>query len=94
MADLYRDAGEGELAATFQVGDHTTRTAILHKVRYRTIPDSLLKVALARGEPEVLWALSQRHDLPCWALDTLIDSGITLVHRTLASSVRLTSEQP
>ena len=93
LATMYEHAGEASLVGAFLRGSKATQSAILSKYRFDPLPDALLEMALESRENEVLWSLSQRHDLPSEAIDSLIGRRSPLVQRSLASNPRMSSAQ-
>lgn len=89
MASLYSHVGNEALVGAFVAGDTPSRSAMLNLLQYEKLPDDLLEAAIEVKDEEVLWALSQRVDIPDSALRKLIASKSPLVHRKLASSPQL-----
>lgn len=92
MSTVFSRSGEAALIGSFVAGTKTAQSALLNKLRLQPLPNDLLSAALEVGDDEVLWAVSQRSDLPREALEKLIESDSTLVHRTLASSPQMRSD--
>lgn len=89
MSSIYSHVGEAAMLGAFVAGSPTDRAQLLGQLQYQPLPSNLLEAALEMGGHEVLWALSQRDDLPPAALEVLIESNSPLIHRKLASSSQM-----
>lgn len=92
LSSVYARSGEASLVGAFVAGTKSARSALLNKLRFQDLPSDLLSAALEVRDDEVLWALSQRDDLPTRALEVLIACNSPLVHRRLASSPQMSGE--